>query len=159
MSTGLRSLLAGRNSQPLTDEEVRRAYIVFNGLDNKVAVRYDETGYTKWHLAFDDEGHEFSEIAFGPDLYSGSGVLDPNSSLSVTAAAAHELMHHHRWHDKNELHEEELQLIDETLTSLGAALRYRLHLSDSDVLQLISDAMQRLKLFVEAHRSSKQQAK
>ena len=128
-------------------------------MDNKVAVRYDETGHTRWHLATDDEGHEFSEIVFGPDLYPGSSVVDPNSSLSLTSAVAHELMHHHRWHDKTEIAEEELRLIDEALTSLGAALRYRLHLSDSDVLQLVSEAMQRLQLFVEEHRKAKEAAK
>jgi hypothetical protein len=64
------------------------------------------------------------KLFFGVDLYPGQGIADPNSSLSLEGAAAHELTHWHRWNDKTELTHEDLYEIDEALTSLGAALRY-----------------------------------
>jgi hypothetical protein len=74
--------------------------------------------------------------------------VDPNSALSVDAAAAHELTHYHRWRDKSDLKEPKLEYLDEALTSLQAIARYTQHLSETDKAQLVADAIQRIQLFV-----------
>jgi len=79
-------------------------------------------------------------IGFGP-------IGDPNSSLSVQAAAAHELTHFYRWRDQTELVPRELFEIDEALTSLEAVLRFPRQLNEHDVRQLVADAIQRLQFF------------
>jgi len=90
---------------------------------------------------------EVVEIVFGSDIYPGPGIADPNSSLSMEAAAAHELTHWRRWTDKTELVEDDLLEIDEALTSLEAAIRYGEKLSPHDIRQLIADAIQRLQIY------------
>jgi hypothetical protein len=85
---------------------------------------------------------------FGPDIFPGGSVIDPNAALSVEAAAAHELTHFHRWKDKTVMAAVPLEHLDEALTSLQAILRYDRHLSDSDIRQLLADAVQRIVLFV-----------
>jgi hypothetical protein len=42
-----------------------------------------------------------------------------------------------------------MEHLDEALTSLQATLRYDRQLSDHDVRQLVSDAIQRLQLYVQ----------
>ena len=90
----------------------------------------------------------YGEVVFGADIYPGSSVADPNSALSLEAAAAHELTHYHRWRDKSALSEASLEHVDEALTSLQAILRYDHQLNRTDVRVLVSDAMQRLRLYV-----------
>jgi hypothetical protein len=141
------SLLAGRNAQPLEDNDIRRAYNTFLGLDSSVPVRHVPGGRTCFRLIDDGNGGETVEITFGEDLYPGASVADPNSSLSMLAAAAHEVTHFHRWSDKTELAAEALGEIDEALTSLQAILRFPKQLSDHDVRQLVADAIQRLQMF------------
>jgi hypothetical protein len=142
------SLLAGRNKAPLTTEEVRRATNVFLGLDDKVNARHDPHSKTAFRVSGSGSGEEYGEVVFGPDIYPGSSVVDPNSALSLQAAAAHELAHYHRWIDKTAISEERLEHVDEALTSLQAILRYDHLLNRTDVRVLISDAMQRLHLYV-----------
>ena len=142
------SLLAGRNKAPLTPDEVRRATNTFLGLDKNVNARYDPNSPTVFCVSKDESGGHYGEIVFGPDIYPGSSVVDPNSALSLDAAAAHELTHYHRGKDKTALSAEEHEHLDEALTSLQAVFRYYKQLSETDVQQLISDAVQRIQLFV-----------
>jgi len=143
------SLLAGRNLAPLTLGDVRRAINTFLGLDNTVNARYDQNGRTVFRVSRDESGEEFGEIVFGPDIYPGRSVIDPNSALGLQAASAHELTHYHRWKDKIALQPESMEYIDEALTSLQAILRYDRHLSEHDIRQLISDAIQRLQIYIQ----------
>jgi hypothetical protein len=149
MPKRMSSLLAGRNRAPLTQEEVRRAINVFLGLDNKVNAKYEADTKSAFRISVDDHtGEEFGEVVFGPDIYPGSGVIDPNSALSLDAAAAHELTHYHRWRDKTAIDAAELEHVDEALTSLQAIFRYEHQLSQTDLRLLVSDAIQRLQLYV-----------
>jgi hypothetical protein len=104
-----------------------------------------------------DAAGSFGEIIFGPDIYPGPSVIDPNSALGLTAAAAHELSHYHRWKDKMALADDGLEHLDEALTSLQAISRYDRNLSEAEVRQLIADAIQRLQLFVQGHMAGTNQ--
>ncbi len=139
------SLLAGRNAIPLDEREIRRALNTFLGLDGNAPVRHEPEARTRFRVVVEED---LSEIVFGPDLYPGAGVADPNASLSMQAAAAHELCHFYRWRDKTEILEEQLCNIDEALTSLEAVIRFQKQLSDHEVRQLVADAIQRLQIFV-----------
>jgi hypothetical protein len=143
-----RSLLAGRGKAPLQQKEITRASDTFVGLDRTVNARYEENSYTRFHVTEGEEDGEFGEIIFSNDIYPGSSVTNPNACLSLTGAAAHELAHHYRWRDKSEISHGVLTDIDEAMTSLEAALRYEKHLNSTDTMGLISDALQRLRLFV-----------
>jgi hypothetical protein len=145
------SLLAGRNKTPLSADDIRRAVNTFLGLDGDVNARFDPGSRTGFRLASGASG-AYGEIVFGPDIYPGTSVIDPNSALSLNAAAAHELTHYYRWKDKMALAEEELEHLDEALTSLLAISRYDRKLCDSDIRQLVADAVQRIQLFLEGHR-------
>jgi hypothetical protein len=147
------SLLGGRNQAPLSLVDIRRATQTFIGLDQMVNVRYEEMVATAFHIAVDENGQEYGEIVFGPDLYSGSSVVDPNSALGLQAVAAHELTHYYRWKDKTQLIEPSVAFIDEALTSLQAIMRYDRQLSEPDVRQLVSDAIQRLQLYVQEQQA------
>jgi len=142
------SLLAGRNKAPLSSDEIRRAVNTFLGFDDKVNTRYDQNSPSAFRVSLDEKDMPFGEIVFGPDFYPGSSVVDPNSALSLDAAAAHELTHFHRWKDKVALSEETLRHVDEALTSLMAIFRYDRKMSETDVRQLVADAIMRLQLFV-----------
>ena len=142
------SLLAGRNSTPLTQEEIRRATNVFLGFDDKVNARHDPSSKTAFRVSVGSSGDKYGEVVFGPDIYPGPSIVDPNSALSLQAAVAHELTHYYRWRDKIAIFEERLDYIDEALTSLQAILRYDHQLDRTDVRVLVSDAMQRLHLYV-----------
>lgn len=147
------SLLAGRNVQPLSDVDVRRVVNTFLGLDKTLPVRYDPDRRTAFRVpASDGEGGE-CEVTFGNDIYPGTSVVDPNSALSMDAAVAHEATHYARWKNKTELPSGDLEEIDEALTSLEAILRFPRDLSDHANRQLVSDAIQRLQLYV--HRMEK----
>ncbi len=85
----------------------------------------------------------------GPDIYPGRGIVDPNSALSLDAAAAHELAHYYRWRDKTELPAtDRMTPLDEALTSMDAILRYERHLKPHDIRMLVSDAVQRINIYV-----------
>lgn len=154
MTTKGNSLLAGRNQSPLSPEERRRVINTFLGLDNTVNVRYEETERTVFQVVFDDSGEEYGEIICGPDIYPGRSVVDPNSALGLQAAAVHELTHYYRWRDKTELQDRSLENLDEALTSLQAILRYYEDINDQDVRQLVSDAAQRLQLYIQSLEDS-----
>lgn len=153
MSRG-NSLLAGRNPQPLDDAKQRRVANTFLGLDANVNVRYDEHEKTGFHVINRGTVDEYGEIIFGPDIYPGQSIIDPNSALSMEAAAAHELTHYHRWKDMLELTEEALEEIDEAMTSLQALSRFERQLSDQDKKILAADAYQRLQRFVQAREGN-----
>ena len=144
------SLLAGRNSAPLSPKEIQRVTNIFLGLDATVSTRYEEAARTAFVVSEDEDGQDYGEIVFGPDIYPGASVTDPNSALSVDAAAAHELTHFHRWKNKRALDAPELEFIDEALTSLEAVVRYESNLSASDVRQLVGDSIQRLQMYCAA---------
>lgn len=148
MPRGIPSLLAGRNQNPLSAEDVHRILNTFLGMDDSVNVRHDPARATAFSVALDDDRHEYGEIVFGPDILPGAGVIDPNSALSLSAAAAHELTHYHRWRDGLELPIGDLNQLDEALTSLQAMLRYEKQLLPHDVRQLVSDALQRIQLYI-----------
>src|SRR5437773_9514489 len=140
MAERIASLLTGRNRVPLSQEDVRRAVNAFLGLDDSVNARYDPDSPTSFRVSRDGAGLPFGEIVLGCDIYPGPGVVDPNSALSLDAACANELTHYYRWRDKRALSEDTRRHVDEALTSLEAVSRYRRHLNDTDVQQLISDA-------------------
>ncbi len=143
------SLLAGRNAQPLSDEDVRRVFNTFLGLDNTLPVRYEAGARTVFRVPARGPEPADCEVTFGEDIYPGNTVLDPNASLSMQAAVAHEVTHYCRWRDKTEINEEGLEAIDEALTSLDSILRFPRQLNDHDTRQLVADAIQRLQLFVQ----------
>ena len=146
--TRFASLLDGRNLTPLTEREQRRATNVFLTLDKGVNARYEEGARTRFVNDIDDAGDEFGEIVFSADIYPGGNLVNPNASLSLDGAAAHELAHYYRWINKSELPHGQFTHIDEAMTSLEAALRYSGTLSANDVQGLISDALHRLRLYV-----------
>ena len=150
MPNDIASLLAGRNTAPLNPDEIRRATNVFLGFEERVNARYDATSKTVFRVSRNSStGEVFGEVIFGPDIYPGTSVVDPNSALSLEAAAAHELTHYHRWKDKVALEDDRLKHLAEALTSLQAVSRYRSRLNDTDICGLVSDAMQRIRLHVE----------
>lgn len=141
------SLQAGRNTRPLDEGEVQRVVSVFYNLDRNSNVRYDATARTVFRSL--NDGDEVNhEIVFGPDIFPGAAIADPNACLSMRCAAAHELTHKARHDDLTEINELELEDIDEALTSLGAILRFQVELTGHEIRELISDAIQRLMLHV-----------
>ncbi len=141
-------LIAGRNQAPLEPNDVRRAINTFLGLDSTVVVRHDPTVQTGFRVSHDESGEEFGEVVFGPDIYPGRAIVNPNAALSLDAAAAHELAHYYRWRDKTELPVDTMTPLDEALTSLEAILRYEQHLKSHDVRMLVSDAVQRISMYI-----------
>ena len=142
------SLLTGRNVAPLQPEQIRRATQTFLTLDSSVNARHVDRARTVFRVSVDEDGHHFGEVVFGPDIYPGPNIINPNSALSLRAAAAHELSHFHRWNDMAALSDDGLEHVDEALTSLQAACRYQNHLNPTEIQQLIGDAIERLHLFV-----------
>lgn len=142
-----KSLLAGRNNRPLTPSQIRQATALLGGMEPKVAFDYQENADTVFRVRTEG-GEEFGEIIIGPDIYPGTSVVDPNSLLGVKAAIAHELTHYHRWLNAIELPHGVKRHLDEALTSLEAVGRYNTHLSEMDIRQLISDAIQRIYLYL-----------
>lgn len=142
------SLLEGRNNTPLDDREKKRAANVFLGLDARVNARHEEGTRTRFVTGIDEAGEEYGEVIFGADIYPGTNLTNPNASLSLDGAAAHELAHYYRWVNKSELPHGELVHIDEAMTSLEAALRFSGPLTAGDIQGLISDALHRLRMHV-----------
>jgi hypothetical protein len=144
------SLLGGRNSAPLSSEEVRRAMNVFLSFDEKVVdIRYEPGEATVFRVATDERGDQYGQVRFGADIYPGTNIIDPNSALSLEAAAAHELTHFRRWQNKQALSKESLRHLDEAFTSLQAVSLYSDKLNAILIKQLVADALQRLGLFME----------
>ncbi|MBX7112572.1 MAG: hypothetical protein K1X87_12100 [Dehalococcoidia bacterium] len=123
----------------------------FLGFDDQVNARYDPDAVTAFRVV-PDEREPYGEIVFGPDIYPGRSVVDPNSALSMEAAVAHELTHHYRWLDKTQVSEADLEHLDEALTSLQAIGRYRGRLKESAVYELVTDAVTRLSLYLDSLR-------
>jgi hypothetical protein len=145
-------LLGGRSTRPLDQHAVNRVSSTFLGLDPDVrSVRYDEGSRTVFRVVAaeaSDTGEEFGEIVFGPDIYPGGNIANPNANLSMRAAAAHELAHYHRWLNRTELDGDNLVHLDEAMTSLEAVQRYGHRLDYTDIIQLIGDALHRLGLYM-----------
>ena len=140
------SLLHGRGSAPLSEDQQKKIAAAFYFFDRTANVRFDP-GRTRFRpIAGDPEINH--EILFGPDILPGPNIADPNSCLSMRAAVVHELAHKARHDDATELNDPALEHIDEALTSLSAILRYQRKLEDYEILQLVSDAVQRLQLYV-----------
>ena len=135
----------------MSEAEIRRASTTFLGLDKTVNVRYEAGSTTRFRVVADEQtGEEYGEVVFSEDLFPGRNLTNPNSTLSMPAAAAHELTHHYRWRDKRELDGAALRHLDEAMTSLEAAQMFSKQLTDIEVLQLIGDAAERLRLHVQA---------
>jgi hypothetical protein len=146
------SLMTGRNTAPLSQSDVRRATNTLMGFDSTVDIRYTPDNRTVFRVSIDDDtGEEFGQILFGPDIYPGRNTVDANSALSMDAAAAHEVTHYHRWKDKQALPEDELEHVDEALTSLQAIQRFGDRLNLTDIRQLVADAIARITLHLAAH--------
>jgi len=144
----LPSLMTGRNCAPLSDEQKKRVINTFLGLDADAVVRFDD-GRTVFRVCRDEQtGEEYGEVLFGADIYPGTNIVDPNSSLGLVAAAAHELTHLYRWRDMQALDDESLEHLDEALTSLQAIANFA-DLKPREVRQLAADAMQRLRLYLQ----------
>jgi hypothetical protein len=139
------SLPAGRSADALDDVAKRSVVNTFLGLGGDVSFVYDPVGTTRF-VVEEEDGEVIGRIYFGRDIYPGSGVLDPNSALSMKAAVAHEISHFNRWRDHTEYPLEVHRHLDEALTSLDAALRFAKELSRHEVEQLIRDAIHRLQL-------------
>lgn len=144
-------LPTGRNQEPLPENRIKSASATFLGLDNQVNTRYEPDSATVFHVV-EGEGAPYGEIRFGPDIFPGPNIADPNAALGLSGACAHELTHYHRWHDMIAIDEPDLEHIDEALTSLQAAMRYEKILTPHDIHQLIDDAMRRLQLYVQKFR-------
>jgi hypothetical protein len=142
------SLLGGRNAAPLSQQEINRASNSFLGMDANVSARYETGATTKFVTDMDQDGQEFGEVVFSDDIYPGQNIANPNAALSLKGAVAHELTHYYRWQDKTELPHGVMTHIDEAMTSLEAALRYSHALDKTDTQGLISDSLQRLRLFL-----------
>lgn len=140
--------MGGRRTRPLSDTDVRAVTATFLGLDSSIrTVRHDPEGRTVFRVVPPEQsetGEEFGEIVFGPDIYPGPGLANPNTILSMQAAAAHELAHYHRWLNKTQLDGTDRIDLDEALTSLEAVMRYEHTLSRVDVRELVADAHFRL---------------
>jgi hypothetical protein len=121
----------------------------FLGLDQSVNTRYSESEATAFLVSIDENGEHYGEIIFGPDIYPGDSVVDPNSALGIDAAAAHELTHYYRWKDKSAIEDPGLMHLDEALTSLQAISRYP-GINETSKRQLVADAVQRLHLYIQA---------
>jgi hypothetical protein len=151
------SLLPGRNIAPLEQRKIDAAINTFYGLDRSANVRYEEGARTVFRVTIVDD-NEVCEIVVGPDIYPGSNIVDPNSSLGMKCAVAHELMHKSRHEDSTEIDEPELEHLDEALTSLGAILRFQNELNDHEVRQLVSDACHRLQKYIAGWRENQNSA-
>jgi hypothetical protein len=147
------SLLDGRNVAPLSEDEQKRAANTLLGLDRDVNARYEQNSRTRFVVNVDDSGTEFGEIIYSSDIFPGPNLINPNAALSMRGAAAHELTHYHRWLNKSELPHGAMTHIDEAMTSLEAAIRYSSQLYPNEIQGLISDALHRLSLFVDANRA------
>lgn len=147
------AIMGGRNVTPLDERDQRRVLSIFTGLDDSVrTVSYDKDAKTVFKVVSaddSDDGEEYGQIIFGPDIYPGPGIGNPNAELSMKAAAAHELSHYHRWFNKTEINDLALESLDEALTSLDAVMRYESKLHRTDVLALIADASHRMSLFIQ----------
>lgn len=140
------SLLAGRSNRPLDDRQIRAVAETFAGLDYHAPIRYEENSPTSFRVEEDELEGRVGVIVYGRDIYPGTSLVDPNSALSMQAAAAHELSHYYRWRDQTHLPAIEHEHLDEALTSLDAAVRFT-SLTAHEVKQLILDAIQRVQMF------------
>jgi hypothetical protein len=72
-------------------------------VEDQCDYRHEAASSSHFENDVDDDGNPYGVVIFGPDIYPGTSLLDPNSELSMKAAVAHELSHFHRWRDATEL--------------------------------------------------------
>ena len=149
------SLLAGRRAEALTEREIRNVINVFLGFEQRLAVIHEPSSRTRFRVYIDENGDEIGEVVFSEDVFPGGGIVDANSVLSVGAAVAHEASHYHRWINRSEIDEPDLEEIDEALTSLEAIQRYPKQLEDHDIRMLVADAIQRMNIYVRRWRQER----
>lgn len=141
------SLLEGRRTAPLSDDDVRRVINTFLSLGgDKLNVQYEAGKNTCFRVRL-EETQEVPEIIFSSDIYPSANTISPNASLSMECAVAHEMCHFHRWKNKMEVHNLDFVELDEALTSLEAITRFT-DLDPNDVRQLVSDSMQRIAMYL-----------
>ncbi len=125
----------------------------FLGMDTSVQpVTYEAGARTVFRIVGAEEsedGEEYGEIVFGEDIYPGTGLANPNAALTMRAAVAHEASHYHRWLNKAQIDDVELEYLDEALTSLEAVQRYGHQLDLTEITQLVADAHFRLSSVIE----------
>lgn len=141
-----RSLLAGRRSEQLSSREITQVANLFLGLDATVPAYHDSSQPSGFRVEYDEDlQEEVGRVGFGPDIFPGVSVADPNAALSVQAAVAHEICHYHRWVNQTNLPLGRYRDLDEAMTSLEALLRFGGRpLSALEVEQLARDALLRL---------------
>lgn len=142
------SLLDGRNNVPLSDNQIQSVASTLFGLDKEVPYIYEPGGQTVFRARVEDQ-QEICEIAYGPDIFPGTGIANANAQLGMKGAVAHEICHFYRHRNLTELNDERLRHIDEAMTSLEAIGRFPRDLNDHDMRELAADALQRLRLFVQ----------
>lgn len=145
------SLLSGRNNKPLEKHEINSVSNTIIGLtnsDREIDFVYVPNSWSRFTVQDSDDGVKYGKIIFSDDIFQGTDIISPNSVLSMKAAVCHELTHYHRWKDKRELPHGELTQLDEAMTSLEAILMFNKNLSDNDTLGLVSDALERIKLYI-----------
>ena len=145
------SLLEGRNLEPLSDDRIQTVYATFHWFDRTANVKFDG-GRTRFSPVAGDPNVNH-RIFFGPDIFPGQNIGNPNSCLSMRAAVVHELTHRARHDNGFEVNEPELEHIDEALTSLSAILQFQRKLEDYEILELVADAVHRLQKFVQEHQA------
>ena len=119
----------------------------FLGLDQEIPARYDEHCRSHFEVV-EEAGSKVGVVFFGPDIYPGRGdTLDPNSTLPMKAAVAHEATHFHRWRDGHQFNEPGLEFLDEAQTSAESVVRWNRALSDHEMTELVRDASHRIDMF------------
>ena len=153
MAKNQASLLEGRNTEPLSEERVKAVHATFHWFDRAANVKFDG-GRTRFSVIVGNPEVNH-EILFGPDIFPGQNIGNPNSCLSMRAAVVHELSHKARHDNGFEVDEPELEHIDEALTSLSAILQFQRKLDDFEIAELVADAVHRLQKFVQEHQVAK----
>lgn len=141
------SLPPGRSATPLTNPQQMTVSSLFLNLDQAIPARYDEQCRSHFEVV-EEDGSKVGVVFFGPDIYPGRGdTLDPNSTLPLGAAVAHEATHFHRWQDGHQFNEAGLEFLDEAQTSAESIVRWNRKLSDHDMTELVRDVSYRIDIF------------
>lgn len=153
---GQPSLLPGRGAKALEKYDEERITNIIRAFRYDGPVEFDEGNSTRTRFAVceDGKGDKFGKIVIGSDIQQGTDVANPNAMLDEMAAIAHELTHYQRWKDKRDLPIGDLNDIDEAMTSLQAVCAFKTLLSDMQIEQLVSDALQRLVQYAKKRRET-----
>lgn len=144
------SLPPGRSVAPLSNQQQMTVSSQFLSLDQEIPARYDEQCRSHFEV-IEEEGQKVGVVFFGPDIYPGRGdTLDPNSTLPMPAAVAHEATHFHRWQDGHQFNEAGLEFLDEAQTSAESIVRWNRRLRDHEMTELVRDVSYRIDMFRKA---------